>query len=140
MNVASDLEKAKRAGEQYAGDQLTSNFFQDWVFDQLREAREMEKKDPGSIAAGFETRTIARSINASKRLARRMLEQLRWDISRDIGGSEVEPYLDKAGVEGRIGRDLRDAFSGGVRTTLSSDETATWLAEEYIMPIAQRLR
>src|SRR5271170_4892625 len=129
-----DLERAENAGEKFADDQLTSDQFSDWIFDQLREAREMEREDPDLIVRGFDTQTIAKSLPAAKKLARRMLEQLRWDISRDVSDSEVQPYLDAAGVEGRISSTLRDAFSGGVRAVLSNDAIAVWLAEEHIMP------
>lgn len=127
------------AGLQYVDDQLLSDHFRDWVWDQLHEAREMERRDPSSIAKGLETATIARKKGAAVELAQRMLQQLRWDIGRDISDDEVEPYFVKEGIKEGVNQKLRDAFSTTVRQTLESDATEKWLAEEFIMPIAKEL-
>jgi len=135
--VTRDEKRAREAGLRYADDQLASDQLHHWIWEDLREGQEMEERDPSSIAPGFETKNLARDKRAAMRLAKNMLEQIRWDISRDISDSDVKPYLDAAGVEGRMSRALRDAFSNAVREVLSGDAAETWLAEEYIMPIAK---
>jgi hypothetical protein len=134
-----DVKRAEKAGTQYADDQIMSDHFSDWVWEQLAEGARQETRDPSSVAKGFETKNLARSKPDAVRLARILLQQLTWDISRDIGDSEVAPYFDAAGVEGRMSRKLRDAFSKTVGGVLSSEATKKWLAEEFVMPICKEL-
>ena len=139
MTTKADLKRAHTAGLQYVDDQLGSDHFHHYVWEDLRRGYEEEVRDPSSVKKGFETANLARSKSAAKELAQIMLGQLRYDISREISDSEVEPYLEAAGVKSGINKELRDAFSVTVREALESDATEEWFAEEFIMPMAKEL-
>jgi hypothetical protein len=139
VTTKADLKKARDAGLQYVDDQLGSDHFHHYVWNDLHEGYEMEKRDPASVRKGLETVNLAHNKSAAVELAQIMLQQLRWDIGRDISDNEVEPYLEAAGVKGDINQELRDAFSKTVREALESDATEAWFAEEIIMPIAKEL-
>lgn len=139
MTTKADLKKAREAGLQYVDDQLGSEHFHHYVWNDLHEGHEMERRDPSSVRKGLETVNLVRNKSAAIELAQIMLQQLRWDIGRDIGDDEVEPYLERAGVKSKINQELRDTFATTVRETLESDATEEWFAEEIIMPIAKDL-
>ena len=71
---------AEAAGEQYAQDQINSEYFSDWVRDQLREASKM----PQDQVLPLNTKVDALVI------AGKMLQQLEWDTRREYR-PEVDP-------------------------------------------------
>lgn len=99
--------EALEAGKQYASEQLQSEHFDTWVWDQLSEAEKMRKKDPSSVHP-LETDADF------KRAARRMLQQLEWDAQRDFRTNP--PSKDPE-------------FYEGFREELRSDYARDWLAE-----------
>lgn len=66
-------QDAESAGAQYATDQLQSDYFMDWVRDQMLEA---SKADPSEMLP-LETKADAMVI------AKNMLKQLAWDTQRE---------------------------------------------------------
>lgn len=114
---------AEAAGERYAEEQLNGDHFKDWVWEQMVEGRRMRKADPKSViplenAADF------------KKLARNMLQQLGWDMDRDL---DMRTILETVGVESEgssqdaeVARD----FGKGVRAMLTKPSTIQWLASE----------
>ena len=77
QRVRSDEVDAEEAGERYAEEQLKSDHFNQWAYGQMVEGRRMRRADPKSViplenAADF------------KKLARNMLQQLGWDMDRDM--------------------------------------------------------
>ena len=65
---------AEVRGEQYANDQIQSDYFMEWVREQLAEAARMPPED----VLPLETKSDARVI------AKNMLQQLEWDAKRDL--------------------------------------------------------
>lgn len=114
---------AEAAGEEYAKEQINSDFFRDWVWDQMSEGHRMRKADPNSVipldnAADY------------KKLARNMLQQLEWDMDRDM---TVQDVLSSVGVDSEGGtRDTEVAreFFQGVKAALKKPSVVNWLASE----------
>jgi hypothetical protein len=114
---------AEAAGERYAEDQVNSDGFRDWVWDQMFEGRRMRKADPKSVipldnAADY------------KKLARNMLQQLGWDIDRDMTMRDV---LDAVGVDDQgsaANSEIARDFAKGVRNLLHKPNVVQWLATE----------
>jgi hypothetical protein len=133
-----DVEKAERAGEKYAEDQVESDYFQEWVREHMYEG---EKLRPEEVAPGLETETVARDKRAAERLAKNMLQQLRWDIEQGIDTSEIDEALLDAGIEAPRSKMQRvgPAFWEGLRSKLESTLVRDWLAQDVIMPIAKEL-
>lgn len=133
-----DVEKAERAGKRYAEEQVESDYFQEWVREHMYEG---EKLRPEEVARGLETETVARDRHAAERLAKNMLQQLRWDIEQGIDTSEIDEALLGAGIEAprRKMREVGPAFWEGLRSTLESSLVRDWLAVDVIMPIAKEL-
>jgi hypothetical protein len=96
-------DEEQEAGARYAQDQLGGDHFMSWVRDQIIEAEEMGRREPGSVFP-LGTKT------AYKKLARNMLQQLEWDTKRDMDGTK--------------------AFFDGFTEELKSDSTVNWLADE----------
>ena len=92
------LEDAEKAGAQYARDQIEGSYFRDWVYEQIAEAEEMRQRDPSSVLP-LETPAHARKI------ARNMLQTLKWDIQRQLDRREM---LDLAGAAGVFSAGSRD--------------------------------
>jgi len=88
-------------GVQYAEDQLQSDYFNQWMWEQLS----ADVPDP---------------ITDARVIARNMLQQLGWDIARELDVREIIP--DATPDDAR-------AFSAGVREHLSDPKTREWLAE-----------
>ena len=122
-----DEDKAREAGTTYANEQVTSNHFDYWVYEQLHEA--YEKLEPEKIARGLDATSVARGGKAAEEVAKNMLEQLRWDIARDLAPREVTRLLDTAGVEQSGSRNTHRAFWEGLRDALGSKNYRAWLAE-----------
>ncbi len=113
------VDTAREAGAHYAQDQLSGDFFRDWVWDQLFEAEEMRQRDPNSVIP-------LESKADYDRLARNMLQQLGWDIDRDLNPREVI---------GDASREEQQAFWDGLHDELKKKETRDWLVEELIIPM-----
>jgi len=120
---ATDEVDAEAAGERYAEDQVNSDHFMSWVWEQMVEGRRMRRADPKSVipldnAADF------------KRLARNMLQQLMWDTDREM---DMHAILAAVGVDSEgTSRDAEVAreFGKGVRGFLLKPSTIQWLASE----------
>lgn len=93
------LRRAEAAGARYARDQINSEYFSQWVFDQLVEAAQRPEE-----MIPLETRDDAIEV------ARRMLQQLEWDTKRDLDLGDLN--LD---VDGLSNRAVADAFYAGFR-------------------------
>ena len=100
-------------GAQYAQDQVAGEYFMDWVRNQMIEAEEMGRREPGSV---FPLGTKA----AYKKLARNMLQQLEWDTKREMDPHEIH----------NLGATDPRAFFSGFVEELKSDSTVNWLADE----------
>lgn len=106
--------KAEAAGKQYAQDQLQSDYFMDWVRDQLAEAADM---DPSEVLP-LETEQDAEQI------AHNMLQQLEWDTKRSLSSNDLERLI------GSRDHDAGLAFYSGFRKAL--DDANEWLADELL--------
>lgn len=104
---ARTTNSAEAAGEQYADSQINSEYFSDWVRDQLREASKL----PEDQVLPLETETDALVI------AGKMLQQLEWDTKRDLRSSDI-PGDDPA------------AFFVGFHK--ACEDARPWLAEELL--------
>lgn len=92
----------KKRGERYAEDQIESDYFMQWVREQIAEAAQM---DPSKVLP-LETKRDA------KKIARNMLQQLEWDVERDMDEN-------------------RDFFKGFTEYT-NRPEVVDWLADELL--------
>lgn len=106
------------AGSEYATDQLQSDYFMEWVRDQMLEA---SKADPSEMLP-LETKADARAI------AKNMLNQLEHDTRRGLSGREIAEII---GVDSTSHEDV-DAFYKGVRDTLYNSNSRDWLADELL--------
>ncbi len=97
---------AHQAGADYAQEQVTSDHFHQWVWEQLSQAAKM---DPDKVLP-LETKADARTI------ARNMLQDLEWDTVQQYNPEVEDPK----------------AFWAGFRETLRSSETRDWLADELL--------
>src|SRR5574337_1234698 len=107
---------AEAAGAQYAQDQLKSDYFANWILDQLYEASRMDPKD----VLPLETKQDAMEI------AKNMLQQLQWDTSRDLEPREIARLI---GVDDTSREDVKKFFKG-FRETLNMNRT--WLADKLL--------
>jgi hypothetical protein len=107
-------EIAEAAGKKYAEDQLASDYFHDWVWEQMVEGAKMERARPGS------------TIDDPGRIARNILDQLRWDIHRDMNAREVLPLID-IGDQEAPDHELVKAFFAGLDEELHSKAARDWL-------------
>lgn len=105
-------EQAYAAGEKYGQDQIGSDHFLDWVYDQLIEASKM----PADKVVPLETKADANEI------ARKMLQQLVWDAQRE-GAAQEELGPDAS-------REEIQAFYEGFRG--ACDTSRGWLADELL--------
>jgi hypothetical protein len=114
------LSAAKKAGEQYALNQIEGDYFSNFVAEQVYAA----VKDPD---AHFETLSKSGAMRAAKNI----LVDLGHDISRDLDAMHT---LKSAGISnfrsGVSDRDLHDAFWEGIHTVLDRKNTQSWLADE----------
>jgi hypothetical protein len=119
--VSDPIELAKRAGAAYANDQITGDYFMDWVREQMHEAHRM---DP-STRLPLETKADALVI------ARNMFQDLEWDTKRQLDDREIARLID-----GDATRENTSAFYKGFKETLQSSRD--WLADE-LLEIKQEL-
>lgn len=125
--MSQSIENAEAAGAQYARDQFNGDHFRDWVWQQMIEADLMRSADPSSVT------------DDSNEIARKMLEQLRWDIHRDMGAKEILPLIEP-GDEDVPERELVRAFFHGLDTELLRDQNnRDWLVD-LITEIDEELR
>lgn len=120
----SAVDTARVAGAQYAQDQLNGSFFHDWVWDQMFEAEKMRKRDPNSVIP-LESRADY------DRLGRNMLQQLGWDIDRDLNPREVI---------GDASREEQKAFWDGLHDELRDPNVLKWLVEDLIVPYHEQVK
>lgn len=103
----------RKLGAEHAQEQLDSDYFRNWVSDQLHEAKQMRRRDPSSVIP-FDAKVIAG----------RMLQQLVWDTKRDLRIRDV------------VGRDTTEKedqeFMEGFEATVESRATLDWLADEIL--------
>ena len=111
------IEAAEAAGAQYARDQFDSDYFHDWVWQQVSEADRMRRADPASV------------IDDPNEIARNMLQQLGWDIKRDMGAREILPLIETGDDESASERELVKAFFEGLNGELHDRKNRDWLAE-----------
>lgn len=114
---ATNTERAEQAGEQYAQDQLTGDYFTDWVRDQLLEASKM----PPDKVLPLETKADALVI------AKNMLQQLGWDAKRDLKTGDISRMIGSADDRKF---NVIDSFWGGFDRSLESSRD--WLADELL--------
>lgn len=113
------LAAAKRAGANYARDQIQSTHFEDWIIDQLAEAERMRQNDPSSVIP-LETPADYR------RLARNMLQQLGWDIDRGLDHREA---VELAGDDSE---EVVKAFWSGLHDELTNPNIVHHLVDELM--------
>jgi hypothetical protein len=70
-----------KRGSDYAAEQIESNHFRDWVYEQMVEAERMRQADPDSVLP-LETQ------NDALKIAKNMLQQLEWDTKRELDESK----------------------------------------------------
>lgn len=107
---------AEAAGAKYATDQLASEYFADWVRDQMLEA---SQADPDTMLP-LETKADAMVI------AKNMLKQLEWDTKRELRGQEL---ADLIGASSTSHTDIKEFFEGFRNTC---DASRDWLADELL--------
>jgi hypothetical protein len=108
----SPEERAYAAGEQYGQDQIGSDHFLDWVYDQLVEASKM----PADRVLPLKTQADALEI------ARNMFQQFIWDAQRQGAAQEA--------LGSDATRDEIHAFYEGFRG--ACDTSREWLADELL--------
>lgn len=128
------IDAASKAGKHYALDQVESDHFRDWVYDQMLEAEQMRRRDPSSVVP-LESPADARKV------ARNMLQQLEWDTKRQMDQREI---LELAGATGVFGagsddwvrdtygitrKDVTDTFFDAFDEALQSTSVREWLTD-----------
>lgn len=103
---------AEAAGRQYAEQQIESDYFQQWMYEQMVEGDRMRRADPSSVMP-LETDADY------QKLARNMMQQLYWDTSRDMDPREIDELT---------GGGSRKEFFDGFRAKLYEPETLKWVA------------
>ena len=93
---------AHAAGADYAREQLAGSYFQDWVWEQMAEAERMRQADPNSV---IDASTPA----GARKVAKNMLQQLKWDTKRALKESKE--------------------FFEGFDEVLQSQSSIDWLAD-----------
>lgn len=128
---ASAVEKAQAAGKQYAFDQIGSDYFSDWVRDQLLEASKM----PPDKVLPLETKADAEAI------AKNMLKQLEWDTKRELRGDDLVVLLGPSSAARPDDTEpsplVHVSFYDGFRE--ACDASRDWLADE-LLEIKQGMR
>jgi len=107
--------QAEAAGKRYAQEQLASDYFMEWVMEQLAEAADMDPSDTLPLATKEDALVIAGN----------MLQQLRWDTQRDLGPRELAQTIGGDPTRGDV-----EKFYAGFRETL--DGAQDWLANELL--------
>jgi hypothetical protein len=113
-NDTRGLKKAEAAGNKYGFEQIESDHFRDWVYDQLVEASKM---DPDQVLP-LETKADSMEI------AGNMLRQLGWDTRRELRANDIER------MTGNGDPAYVDAFYEGFDRALESSKD--WLADDLL--------
>lgn len=119
------LDAAEKAGIQYANDQLGSDYFMDWVREQVAEAEQMRRDDPSSVMP-TETKSQARKV------ARNMLQQLEWDTKRELN---VLDYVSVGDVKPEeVVKKFYEGFDWALRgdPAPGDQKVEDWLADEIL--------
>jgi hypothetical protein len=121
MSIESDetLEAAERAGAEYAQEQISGDYFQDWVREQLAEGEQLRREDPDKFIA-------IDSPRGAREVAKNLLQQLAWDTKRELDPSII---LELSGAEGLTQSEIVRAFYVGFDGVMRSTETRRWLAD-----------
>jgi hypothetical protein len=114
--VREEVPDAEAAGAQYAQEQIQSDYFNNWIHEQLYEASRMDPKD----VLPLETQQDAMEI------AKNMLQDLQWDTERNLDGREIAKLI---GVDSTSNKDVKEFFKG-FRDTLHMNRA--WLADELL--------
>jgi|GEM_PF-1088060 len=130
--MATQESRARKAGTKYADDQVSGGHFRDWYLKELHDGEKLSRA--GKAAAGLETWNLVHKANALN-LAKRMLQQLRWDIGRHgVEEREFAEYIRAAGGEMPSPNHQRSealrSFYDGMRARLESTPMRSWLAGE----------
>jgi len=112
--------KAEKAGAQYAQDQIESDYFMQWVYEQLVEASRM---DPSDVLP-LETKRDAEEI------AHNMLRDLEHDTKRALSDYDISRL-----VGADVSREDVKAFYEGFRDAAAA--SLDWLADELLELNAQ---
>ena len=119
------LNAAEKAGIRYANDQLGSDYFMDWVREQVAEAEQMRRDDPSSVMP-TETKSQARKV------ARNMLQQLEWDTKRELN---VLDYVSAGDVKPEeVVKKFYEGFDWALRgdPAPGDQKVEDWLADEIL--------
>ena len=119
------LNAAEKAGIRYANDQLGSDYFMDWVREQVAEAEQMRRNDPSSVMP-TETKSQARKV------ARNMLQQLEWDTKRELN---VLDYVSAGDVKPEeVVKKFYEGFDWALRgdPAPGDQKVEDWLADEIL--------
>lgn len=114
------VDTAREAGAHYAQDQLSGDFFRDWVWDQLFEAEEMRKRDPNSVIP-------LESPDDYHHLAHNMLQQLGWDIDRGLDHREA------VALAGDDSKEVVQEFWDGLHDELTNPNVVHNLVDELML-------
>jgi hypothetical protein len=129
---------AHQAGEAYADDQIQSDTFREYVWEDIYNTTNMSEE----IAPEFKDDALLKSKTARMKLAKNMLQNLRWDIERD-GFEAFDDYFAPLGLDAddyRNHSSVRDAFWEGLRVGLDESASAReWVAEEIILQAVETL-
>ena len=119
------LNAAEKAGIRYANDQLGSDYFMDWVREQVAEAEQMRRNDPSSVMP-TETKSQARKV------AKNMLQQLEWDTKRELN---VLDYVSAGDVRPEeVVKKFYEGFDWALRgdPAPGDQKVEDWLADEIL--------
>lgn len=108
-------KNAEAAGEQYAKIQIQSDYFGDWVRDQLAEAARMPPSDVLPLEDKHDAKIIAKN----------MLQQLEWDTKKGLGDREMKDLIGADVTPAR-----HDAFYVGFKK--ACDAARDGLADELL--------
>lgn len=111
--------RSQSPGAQYAENQLNSDHFRDWMWDQMVEAEEIRRRDPSSVMS------LESKADYAK-LARNMLQQLEFDIQHDIDPRELENLTGSS----RPGSAEVRQFFDDLHENLRGRPAIDWVADE----------
>jgi hypothetical protein len=123
MTAKATLSKAKKAGKDWAHEQLISVSFQDYVAEQVYEA----EKNPSA-------HWLVRNKTQALKAAKNMLQDYRWELGRQLDLSDLTGTAENAGVrfEHAERHEVARAVSEGIRDVLTQKNVEDWLADEIL--------
>jgi hypothetical protein len=121
------LDAAEKAGIKYANDQLGSDYFHEWVREQMFEAEQMRRSDPSSVLP-LETKSHARKI------ARNMLQQLEWDTKRELNVLDYVPGAKDLVAPEEVVKKFYEGFDWALHgdPAPGDQRVEDWLADEIL--------